>query len=160
MTGQLRQVNAISLEAIYTSNIASEVPIHGEKTIVELAKQCKMNEPDLRRILRFAIIDHRVFQEPWKGIITHSAASRRLVEDSATRDGLGLRFDDGWQSFARVCFHVILVEIQCLITTIDCQSYAEMDRPRTKQNCRSHSTVSMLLEKPLFGASRPAKVLS
>ena len=102
--------------------------------MVELAKQCKMNEPDLRRILRFAISHHRVFQEPRKGIITHSAASRRLVEDSATRDGLGLQFDDAWQSFARVCLHIILIKIQRLITITDCRSYAEMDRPRTKQN--------------------------
>ena len=71
-----------------------------------------MNEPDLRRILRFAIIHHRAFQEPRKGFITHSAASRRLVENSAARDGLGLQFDDAWQSFARVCLQVTLVEMQ------------------------------------------------
>ena len=124
----------MSLEAIYKYDLASKVPIHGEIPIVELAEQCEMNEPDLRRILRFAISHHRVFQEPRKGIITHSAASRRLVEDSAARDGLGLQFDDAWQSFARVCLHVILVEIPRLITTTDCRSYAEMDRPRTKQN--------------------------
>ena len=93
-----------------------------------------MNEPDLRRILRFAIIHHRVFQEPRKGIITHSAASRRLVDDSAARDGLGLQFDDAWQSFAKVCLRIISIETQRLMNAVDCRSYAEMDRPRTKQN--------------------------
>ena len=53
-----------------------------------------MSVPNLRRVLQFAISHHRVFQELRKGIITHSAASRRLVEDSATRDGLGLHFND------------------------------------------------------------------
>ena len=71
-----------------------------------------MNEPDLRRIQRFAIIHHQAFQEPRKGVITHSAASRRLVENSAARDGLELQFDDVWQSFARVCLQVTLVEMK------------------------------------------------
>ena len=38
-------------------------------------------------------------------MIAHSAASRIIAEDSVTRDGLGLQFDDAWQSFARVCPH-------------------------------------------------------
>ena len=102
------QINAVSLEAIYKYDIASKIPIHGEISVVELAKLCDIYEPDLRRILRFAISHHRVFQEPRKGIVTHSAASRRLAEDSAARDGLGLQFDDAWQSFARVSLYLIL----------------------------------------------------
>lgn len=70
---------------------------------MELAKLCNLYEPDLRRILRFAIAHHFVFKEPRKGVLAHSAASRRLVEDQEARDGLGLMFDDCWQSFARVC---------------------------------------------------------
>lgn len=91
-----------------------------------------MSVPNLRRVLQFAISHHRVFQELRKGIITHSAASRRLVEDSATRDGLGLQCDDAWQSFARFCLHIILIKIQRLITITDYRSYAEVDRPRIK----------------------------
>ena len=98
-----QQVNAVSLETIYKYEIYSKVPIHGEISTVELARLCGINEPDLRRILRFAISHHRIFLEPRKGMTTHSAASRRIAEDSVTRDGLGLQFDDAWQSFARDC---------------------------------------------------------
>jgi hypothetical protein len=80
----------VSLEAICKYDIASKVPIHGEISVIELAKLCNIYEPDLRRILRFAISHHRIFQEPRKGMIVHSAASRRIADDSATRDGLGL----------------------------------------------------------------------
>lgn len=45
---------------------------------------------------------HRVFQEPRKGFVAHTAASRKLVEDPLARAGLGYMFDEVWQSFAKV----------------------------------------------------------
>ena len=61
-----------------------------------------MYEPNLRRILRYAILYHRVFQEPRAGFVTHSAASRLLVMDPAMFDTLGMMYDESWQAFARV----------------------------------------------------------
>lgn len=61
-----------------------------------------MPEPDLRRILRYAILYHRVFQERREGLISHSAASRILATDSAMYDTLGMMFDESTQAFARV----------------------------------------------------------
>lgn len=97
------QLNATSLHAIYKFQIAKKVPIHGEISFTDLAKLCDLPETDLRRIVRFAITYHRVFQEPRKGILVHSAASRRLAENQVSEDGVGLMFDDNWLSFARVC---------------------------------------------------------
>ncbi len=54
-------------------------------------------KPHLRRILRFAIIYHRVFQERNAGFVTHSAASRRLVDFPLPMDALGAQFDEAWQ---------------------------------------------------------------
>lgn len=68
----------------------------------ELARKCGLNEIHLRRFLRFAMVWHRVFQEPRKGFVTHTAASRKLVDDPLARAGLGYMFDEVWQSFARV----------------------------------------------------------
>ena len=82
--------------------MARKVPLGGEITFVELAEACGLYEPDLRRIVRFAISHHHVFREPRKGVLTHSAASRRLAVEQEARDGLGLMFDDSWHSFARV----------------------------------------------------------
>ena len=75
----------------------------GEISFTELAKICEVYEPDLKRILRFAMCYHRVFQEHRKGYVSHSAASRCIAEDQGVRDALGVMFDDCWQSFARVC---------------------------------------------------------
>ncbi len=96
-------INATSLEAIYRWNIPSKVPLDGsEISFGALAEKCKMYEPNLRRILRYAILYHRVFREPRAGFVAHSAASALLVKDPATFDALGMMFDESWQAFARV----------------------------------------------------------
>ncbi|CAF9909513.1 MAG: hypothetical protein ALECFALPRED_005732 [Alectoria fallacina] len=94
-------LNGVSLQAIYRYDIASNVPIHGEISFSHLASKCGMSETNLRRIVRFAIAYHRVFQEPRKGYVSHSAASRKLAEDANARAGLGYMFDEVWQAFAR-----------------------------------------------------------
>lgn len=97
------KINATSLEAIYRYDIPRNVPLDGRAiSFKDLADKCDMYEPNLRRILRYAILYHRVFQEPRAGFVTHSAASRLLVEDPATFDTLGTLFDETWQAFARV----------------------------------------------------------
>lgn len=101
------QLNGVSLQAIYKYDIASHVPIGGEISFAELAGKCLLDEGHLRRILRFAMAFHHVFQEPRKGFVAHSAASRKLAEDPLAQAGLGFMFDDVWQSFARVCWHCL-----------------------------------------------------
>lgn len=96
------QLNGTSLQAIYKYDIPSKVPLHGEISFAELAVKCNLYEPDLRRILRFAMIYHRVFQERNAGFVTHSAASRRLVDFPLAMDALGAQFDEAWQGFAHV----------------------------------------------------------
>lgn len=77
-----------------------------------------MYEPDLRRILRFAISFHRLFQEPRKGIIAHSAASRRLAENQGSEDGVGLMMDDIWPSFARVDYLYIFLLFEANVDSV------------------------------------------
>ena len=97
------QLNGTSLQAIYKYNIPMKVPLDGEISFSELAAKCDLYEPDLRRILRFAMVYHRVFQERNVGYVAHTAASRRLVEDANSMDALGSQFDEAWQAFAHVC---------------------------------------------------------
>lgn len=93
---------AISLEAIYRWHIPRHVPLDGEISFHELAGLINMSEPNLRRIIRFAIAYHRVFREPQVGYVAHSAASRLLVTDVSSFDALGFMFDESVQAFARV----------------------------------------------------------
>ena len=100
---QCHKINATSLEAIYRYDIPSKVPLDDTGiSFRDLSKRCDMYEPNLRRVLRYAMLYHRVFREPRAGYVTHSAASRLLVEDPAMFDALGLMFDESWQAFARV----------------------------------------------------------
>ena len=93
-----------------------------------------MYEPDLRRILRFAISFHRLFHEPRKGIIAHSAASRRLAENQGSEDGVGLMLDDLWPSFARVYYlYMFLMWKQLLIL-------CRLPRPWTNRRIKIHLT--------------------
>jgi len=98
------QYNGTSLQAIYKFDIANKVPIRGEISFVELARLCDIYEPDLRRILRFAMCYYHCFQEPRKGFVTHTATSKSIAERPGVKDALGVMFDECYQSFARVCF--------------------------------------------------------
>lgn len=96
-------MNASSLQAIYRWDIPSKVPLDGsEISFSALSEKCNMYEPNLRCILRYAIVYHRVFQEPRPGFVTHSAASALLVKNPAALDALGLMFDECWAAWARV----------------------------------------------------------
>ncbi|KAF2237623.1 O-methyltransferas-like protein [Viridothelium virens] len=92
-------LNGSALQAIYRFDIPSKVPLDGHVSFEELAKQCNLYEPDLRRLIRFAIVYHRVFQELDEGFVSHTAASRKLVEDPNSMAGVGAMFDEAIQAF-------------------------------------------------------------
>lgn len=96
------QYNGTSLQAIYRFDIASKVPMYDEISFVELARLCDIYEPDLRRILRFAMCYHHCFREPRKGFVAHTATSRSIIERPGVKDALGVMFDECYQSYARV----------------------------------------------------------
>jgi len=56
-----------------------------------------VNELDVRRILRHAMTK-RIFHEPRKGIVAHTAASRLMAEDAQVADWVGANTDELWQA--------------------------------------------------------------
>jgi len=66
---------------------------------VELAKLCDIYEPDLRRILRFAMCYQHCFREPRNGFLAHTATSRSIIERPGVKDALGVVFDECYQSY-------------------------------------------------------------
>ena len=89
-------MQAISRFAIY-----SHIPLDSSISYTELATKCDIYEPDLRRICRSAMAYHRVFCEPKRGFVAHSAASRLLVKDQGMRDVLGMMMEDMWTANAK-----------------------------------------------------------
>lgn len=93
--------NMSSLQAISRFDIASKFPIHEEISYEQLAERSGTSQHDLKRCLRYAMTFHRVFQEPRKGFVAHTAASRLLAEDPGTRGSVSLRCDECWPACAR-----------------------------------------------------------
>lgn len=88
------------MQAIWEFDIPSKVPLDGSISFEDLAKKIPLKQSDLQRILRFAMVYNHIFQEKTPGVVSHTAASRLLVESVDARAGLGFMFDECYQSFA------------------------------------------------------------
>lgn len=93
--------DVVSLQAIYRYQIASSVPLDDEISFEEISKRCGLNEIDLRRILRHAMTNY-IFQEPRKGFVAHTAATRILAEDRLFSDLIGMRTEEQFLASSRV----------------------------------------------------------
>ncbi|KAI9713788.1 MAG: hypothetical protein M1820_000518 [Bogoriella megaspora] len=90
----------ISQQAICRFKLMSAVPVHGQSSYADIAAQTGISEQTVRRLLRHAMTK-RLFCEPQKGIVAHTAASRLLAEDSQLADWVGASTDDLWQAAAQ-----------------------------------------------------------
>jgi hypothetical protein len=68
-----------------------------EVSFEELAAKCGLNEPELRRLLRHAMA-YRIFCEPRKGYVAHTAASKQLANNPLMRAWLGFATEELWPS--------------------------------------------------------------
>lgn len=98
----LLQSNFSPLAAIYRFKIASFVPLNGSISFSDLAAKCGLLEHDLRRIIRYSVVYHRVFCEPEKGFVAHTAASTLLAENGMIGDLMGLTFEECWPAHGKV----------------------------------------------------------
>jgi hypothetical protein len=102
--------NFSPLAAVHHFHIASYVPLDSSISFAELAEKCGLLEHDLKRVVRFTIVHHRVFAEPEKEMVAHSCASKLLHESETgvegkgfVKDLMGLTFSECWPAHARVC---------------------------------------------------------
>lgn len=79
------------------------MPKEGGTTFESLAVDCGLKVVDMRRFLRVAIARH-VFKEPRIGSISHTAASRLLVDDTGLEAWILNIAQEFWPSLARVSF--------------------------------------------------------
>lgn len=132
---KVSQVNPTSIQAIHRFDLARKVPIGGEISFKDLAKKCDLYEPDLRRIIRFAMSFHRLFREPRRGFITHSAASSKLAEDRDFHNALGLVFNEFVPSYARVSLCLKFEIFKILRYILDSRRFGTIQRSRAMPNC-------------------------
>jgi hypothetical protein len=93
--------NFAPLAAIYRFNVAYFVPDESDISFADLASQCGLLENDLKRIIRYAAVHHRVFQESKPGFVAHTAASKLLRENEKIGDIMGLTFAECWPAHSR-----------------------------------------------------------
>lgn len=62
-------------------NTASNRPIQEEATFTQIARSCRVNKLDVRRILHH-VVTKSMFHEPRKGVVVHTVALKLLIEDS------------------------------------------------------------------------------
>ena len=83
----------ISIQAMIRYKLATSFPIHEEVTFEHIASVYQLPETEVRRFLRLAMTQ-RIFHEPRKGYVTHTAASKLLAQDPELNDWLGASTDD------------------------------------------------------------------
>ncbi len=92
----------VSLQAIYRFELATSFPNgKDEATFGEVARKSGLPEPQVRRILRHAMSYH-IFQEPRKGVIAHTAASKLLASNHLMRQWVGMVSEEMWPSATKV----------------------------------------------------------
>jgi hypothetical protein len=92
--------NATCFNAIARFSIAAKVPLGGQVSFAELARQTPLSEQILTRLLRYAMTFH-VFQEPELGMVAHTKASKALA-DSDLNDWLRAGTDEMWPAATKM----------------------------------------------------------
>ena len=90
----------IGMQAISRFGIAKSFPVGEEATFETISKACNLDESITRRLLRYAMTQ-RIFHEPRKNVVAHTAASKLLAEDQVFSDWVGVSTDELWQAAAQ-----------------------------------------------------------
>lgn len=69
--------------------MAHIVPLDGDISYTDIARAAGADEFDLRRLIRHAMTN-RIFKEPRDGYVSHTAASRVLLDDVQMNNWVGL----------------------------------------------------------------------
>lgn len=87
------------MQAVTRFGLANTFQSHEESSFAKIAAACELSESVVRRILRHAMTK-QLFEEPRKGIVVHTAASRLLAEDQQIHDWVWMTTCEMWQAAA------------------------------------------------------------
>ncbi|KAL9620550.1 MAG: hypothetical protein Q9160_004911 [Pyrenula sp. 1 TL-2023] len=107
MLGPLRSIASlpfnpwVSVQAIQRFGIATSFAPGEISTFSDIARTCSLPESDVCRILRHAMT-YRIFREPRKGLVEHTAASKALAERPLLCNLVGFLSGEIWPSATRL----------------------------------------------------------
>ena len=90
----------VSLHSIHRYGIAQHLPQDHPVSYAQLAHSTGLELELLKRLVRHAIT-HRVFKEPKKGFVEHTATSR-LLAGSKANSWMGVGCEEMWPAALRV----------------------------------------------------------
>lgn len=91
----------LGLQTIQSLQLAEAVPADAPASYADLSAASRVNEVDLRRLMRQAMSNH-IFQEK-DGLVEHTAASRVLADNNLINDVIGMLTNELFPSASRVC---------------------------------------------------------
>ena len=90
----------VSLHSIHRYGIAQKLPLDRPISYSQLASSTGLEPELLKRLIRHAIT-HRVFKEPKKGFVEHTATSRLLIGSKAN-SWMGVGCEEMWPAALKV----------------------------------------------------------
>jgi hypothetical protein len=98
---------------MFRFQVAAKFSVGEEISYQELAERCNLYEHDLQRLIRFAIVHHRVFKEPRKGYVAHTAASALLARGGDIDNFMGLVYEETSPAHAHVRSYMSTNDCSC-----------------------------------------------
>lgn len=98
----MQELDLISLHIIVDYGIAKSFPVDQEATFAKISETCGLGEQEVRHVLRHAMTK-RIFREPRKGVVAHTAASRLLAQDTTFADYVDVSLGEMWPAASQVC---------------------------------------------------------
>lgn len=86
----------IVFNALHRYSFAKAFPVDSTATYAEIVSKVGLAEEDTRRLIRVAMTD-RIFKEPIRGTVAHTALSRAVAEIPVLSQYMGLATEEvGW----------------------------------------------------------------
>ena len=98
---------SITLHAIYRFGLATSFPDNKEATFEEISQLSGLGASHVQRLLRHAMT-HRIFCEPRKGVVAHTAASKYLATNPLMHEWVGMVYEEMWPAASKACSVLIV----------------------------------------------------
>ncbi|KAI9832129.1 MAG: hypothetical protein M1819_004480 [Sarea resinae] len=124
--------DSLSVRALTHFRIPEAVPLDGELSFEQIARDCNVDLDRSRRVIRHAMTNN-LFQEPRPGFVAHTAASALLVKDQGLRHWVHMNVAEIWPAMSR--------EVEAI------EKYPGSEEPDQTGFCISNNTESVLFKE-------------
>lgn len=92
----------VSVKVILRFKLDRSFPVGKQTSFEDMSEFSGLSVLNVRRIVRHAIYNHRLFQEKSPGVISHSALTAVLAGDDLARNALIVELDEFWPAAVKV----------------------------------------------------------